>query len=158
MAHFEYSSRLLEFMTASTMIPSWRWLWRGAPFLVSIVSFTLFQTRKSSCRNFLFRSIGHVRTGWISDGTRWRPSGPRGPQSDVVYLYSEYLAESDPAIHASAIRSRAGWIHGLIDVTANGRVQADGCQLIQLYQNLGLDLKSVDNPVESGILNIWQRA
>ena len=91
---------------------------------------------------------------WNTVAAIW---GARDPQSDVLYLYSEYLAESDPAIHTAAIRSRADWIHGLIDVTANGRVEADGFQLIQLYRNLGLHLESTDNPVESGVLNVWQR-
>ena len=28
---------------------------------------------------------------------------------------------------------------------------------MQVYRNLGLHLESTDNPVESGILNVWQR-
>ena len=75
----------------------------------------------------------------------------------MLYLYSEYLGETDPAVHVAAIRSRADWIHGLIDPAANGRNQADGRRLIQTYRQLGLDLSSVDNPIESGILNVWQR-
>src|SRR5260221_13302949 len=70
---------------------------------------------------------------WNTVAAIW---GARDPQSDVLYLYSEYLAESDPAIHAAAIRSRGGWVHGLIDVTANGRVQADGFRLIETYRDL----------------------
>ncbi len=91
---------------------------------------------------------------WNTVAAIW---GARDPQSDVLYLYSEHIATADPAIHAAAIRSRAEWIHGLIDVTANGRVEADGFELIQLYERLGLHLESTDNPVESGILNVWQR-
>src|SRR5205085_7890469 len=53
------------------------------------------------------------------------------PESDVLYLYSEYGAEAEPAIHAAAIRSRADWIPGLIDPSANGRNQADGYQSAQ---------------------------
>ena len=55
---------------------------------------------------------------WNTAAVVW---GARDPQSDVLYLYSEYLAEADPAIHAAAIRSRADWIPGLIDPAANGR-------------------------------------
>jgi hypothetical protein len=33
--------------------------------------------------------------------------GAQDPQSDVLYLVSEDEAESDPAIHAAAIRARA---------------------------------------------------
>ena len=70
---------------------------------------------------------------------------------------SEYFGESDPAVHVAAIRSRAEWIHGLIDPAANGRNQVDGQRLVQMYRKLGLDLSAIDNPIESGILNVWQR-
>ena len=83
--------------------------------------------------------------------------GARDPQSDVLYLYSEYLAGTDPAIHAAAIRSRGDWIPGFIDPAANGRDQSDGYRLIQMYRNLGLHLESVDNPAEAGTLNVGQR-
>jgi hypothetical protein len=57
----------------------------------------------------------------------------------------------------AAIRSRADWIPGLIDPTANSRLQADGRKLIQMYRQLGLDLHSSDNPLESGISSLQQR-
>jgi hypothetical protein len=69
----------------------------------------------------------------------------------------EYFGESDPTVHVAAIRSRADWIHGLIDPAANARNQADGQRLVQMYRDLGLDLSAIDNPIESGILNVWQR-
>ena len=67
------------------------------------------------------------------------------------------VRETDPAVHAAAIRSRADWIHGFIDPAANGRDQADGHRLIQMYRNLGLRLQAMDNPAESGTLNLGQR-
>jgi hypothetical protein len=91
---------------------------------------------------------------WNTVSVIW---GARDPQSDTLYLFSEYLTEADPAIHAAAIRSRADWILGLIDPAANGRNQADGYRLIQMYRNLGLHLESITNPVESGILSVGQR-
>ena len=33
----------------------------------------------------------------------------------------------------------------------------DGYRLIQSYRNLGLRLEQIDNPVESGLLDVWQR-
>jgi hypothetical protein len=63
--------------------------------------------------------------------------GARDPMSDVLYLYSEYLAESDPAIHATAIRSRGDWIRRLLDPQANGRSQPDGNRLQRMYRDLG---------------------
>ncbi len=91
---------------------------------------------------------------WNAAAALW---GALDPESDVLYLYSEYFGETDPAVHVAAIRSRADWIQGLIDPAANGRNQADGQGLIQTYRNLGLDLAAIDNPIESGILNVWQR-
>jgi len=67
------------------------------------------------------------------------------------------MAEADPAIHAAAIRSRGDWIHGLIDPAANGRDRHDGYRLIQVFRKLGLHLESVNNPLESGILQVGQR-
>jgi len=91
---------------------------------------------------------------WNTAAVIW---GARDPQSDVLYLYSEYFGETDPAVHVAAIRSRSEWIPGLIDSAANGRNQADGQRLVQTYRKLGLDLSDIDNPIESGILNVWQR-
>ena len=57
----------------------------------------------------------------------------------------------------AAIRSRADWIQGLIDPVANGRNQADGQGLTQMYRKLGLHLSAIDSPIESGILSMQQR-
>ena len=75
----------------------------------------------------------------------------------MLYLYSEYLGEAEPAVHAAAIRARGVWIPGLIDAQANNRNQADGGRLIQMYRELGLQLKTIDNPRESGVVKLWQR-
>jgi hypothetical protein len=81
----------------------------------------------------------------------------RDPESDVLYLYSEYFGEGEPAVHVAAIRGRGLWIPGAVDPAANGRDQVDGRRLIQMYRNLGLALGTIDNPFESGILDVWQR-
>lgn len=79
-------------------------------------------------------------------------------QNDVVYLYSEhYRGQAEPSIHAEAIRSRGDWIRGVIDPASNGRSQHDGIQLIEQYRELGLNIESADNSVESGIYKVWQR-
>src|SRR6516225_3175017 len=92
---------------------------------------------------------------------RWRTIaaiwGARDPESDVLYLYSEYFAGAESAVHAAAIRARDEWIPGLIDAQANGRNQVDGSGLIQMYRRLGLTLQTIDNPLESGVLNVWER-
>jgi hypothetical protein len=83
--------------------------------------------------------------------------GARNPQSDVLYLFSEYHAEADAAIHAAAIRSRGDLLVGLFDPKANGRNQADGHRLMQVYRKLGLSLQVAASPIESGILSVWER-
>ena len=92
---------------------------------------------------------------------RWQTAvaiwGAIDPASDVLYLYSEYWGDADPAVHVAAIRARADWIPGLIDPTANGRERSDGVRLSQMYRNLGLHLQHIDNSIESGILEVSQR-
>lgn len=91
---------------------------------------------------------------WNTVGAIW---GALDRQTDVLYLYGEYLAESDSAIHAAALKSRGEWIKGLIDPRGNGRVEADGYRLLEHYRKLGLRLETIENSVESGILDVWQR-
>lgn len=79
-------------------------------------------------------------------------------ESQTVYAYSEhYRGQAEPSVHAEAIRARGEWIPGTIDPAARGRSQDDGVQLIQQYQDLGLNLTPADNAVESGIYAVWQR-
>jgi len=83
--------------------------------------------------------------------------GARNPESDVLYLYSEYYADSDPAVHAAAIRSRGEWITGFMDPGANGRERLDGSRLMEIYRKHGLKLQSVVSMLESGILEVSER-
>jgi hypothetical protein len=83
--------------------------------------------------------------------------GAYDPQADVLYLYSEYRGAADPAVHVASIRARGEWIPGLADPSANGRSQSDGMRLLQRYRDLGLQLRSIDNTMEAGIMEISQR-
>jgi phage terminase large subunit-like protein len=79
-------------------------------------------------------------------------------ESQTVYAYSEhYRGQAEPSIHAEAIRARGDWIPGVIDPAARGRSQRDGEQLMQQYQDLGLNLVEAKNAVEAGIYAVWQR-
>jgi hypothetical protein len=91
---------------------------------------------------------------WLATAVIW---GARDPESDVLYLYCEYFREAEPAAHVAAIRARGVWIPGLIDAQANGRTQVDGARLIRMYRELGLALQPIDNPLESGVTDLWQR-
>jgi hypothetical protein len=92
---------------------------------------------------------------------RWNKAvaiwGARDPESDVLYLYSEYRGDADPAVHAAAIRARGDWIPGVVDPTANGRTLLDGQLLVRMYREQGLGLQAVENKLESGILAVGQR-
>ena len=79
-------------------------------------------------------------------------------ETDTLYLYSEhYRKEAEPVIHAEAIKNRGAWIKGAIDPAADSRNQIDGRNMLEMYENLGLNLVQADNAVESGIFNVWTR-
>lgn len=93
--------------------------------------------------------------GWNRTAAIW---GAEDRESGTIYLYSEYYrGEAEPSVHAQAIKARGAWIRGVIDPAARGRSQADGQQLIQKYNDLGLDLTAANNAVESGIYEVWDR-
>lgn len=93
--------------------------------------------------------------GWNRTAGVW---GAHDRETDVVYLYSEhYRGQSEPAIHAEAVKARGDWIPGAIDPAARGRSQIDGEQLLAIYERLGLRLTPADNSVESGIYDVWER-
>lgn len=79
-------------------------------------------------------------------------------ESDVLHIYSEYYrGQAEPSVHADAIKSRGLWIPGVIDPASRGRSQTDGVEMLQLYKDLGLDVETAVNAVESGIYAVWQR-
>ena len=93
--------------------------------------------------------------GWNRTAAIW---GARDPETKIVYLYSEhYRGQAEPVIHAHSIKSRGEWIPGVIDPAARGRGQKDGTQLLEQYQDLGLDLTTAVNAVESGLYDVWMR-
>lgn len=102
-----------------------------------------------------FKRMYALDVGWNRTAALWVAVDP---QSDTWYVYDEhYLGESPPPIHAAAIRQRGGWIPGVIDPAARGRVQKDGTQLIKDYKDLGLNVVPAVNAVDSGIQALWQR-
>ena len=93
--------------------------------------------------------------GWNNTAACW---GAIDPDSDVLYVYSDYKrGQAEPPIHAAAIRARGDWIPGAIDPASRGRTQDDGSQLIKLYRAQGLNLIEADNGVESGIFDVYER-
>lgn len=78
--------------------------------------------------------------------------------TETLYVYDEYYrGQLEPSVHAAAIKSRGDWLSGVIDPAARGRSQNDGEQLLEEYQNLGLDVSIANNAREAGIYAVWER-
>jgi hypothetical protein len=91
--------------------------------------------------------------GWNKTAAVW---GARDNQTGVIYLYSEhYRGQTEPIIHAEAIKARGQWIPGVIDPAATGSSQIDGRRLIDIYRSYGLNLEEAINAVEAGIVATW---
>ena len=102
-----------------------------------------------------FRRCYAMDVGWNRTAALW---GALDPDTDVLFLYDEhYRAQSEPVVHAHAIRARGAWIPGVIDPASRGRSQVDGTQLFQMYQELGLELTIANNAVEAGIYETHTR-
>lgn len=93
--------------------------------------------------------------GWNRTAVVW---GAWNRETDTVYLYSEhYRGQAEPSIHVQAIKARGEWVPGVVDPASRGRSQSDGRQILQQYIDMGLNLETAFNGVESGIYEVWQR-
>lgn len=102
-----------------------------------------------------YKRLYALDVGWNRTAVLWAAIDP---QSDTVYITDEYyVGEQQPPVHAAAIRARGKWVPGVIDPASRGRSQADGRQLRQDYNDLGLHLHDAINAVDSGISGLWQR-
>lgn len=102
-----------------------------------------------------FKQLYGMDVGWNNTAAAW---GAYDPDNDIIYLTSDYKkGQSEPAVHASAIKGRGDWIPGAIDPASRGRAQHDGEQLINLYRAQGLKLQLADNAVEAGVFNVYER-
>jgi phage terminase large subunit-like protein len=90
---------------------------------------------------------------WNQTAVVW---GAWDPTTDVLYVYDCYKrGQTEPPVHAEAIRSRGGWIPGRGDLAEVSRY--DGRRFLDIYRDLGLDLHLADRALESGILATWLR-
>lgn len=84
--------------------------------------------------------------------------GALDPDSDVLYIYDEYMAGGVPELHAAAIKRTAGdWMNGAIDPSSQQSNQFDLDKLIREYRRLGLRVRPADNTVGDGIHRVWSR-
>jgi phage terminase large subunit-like protein len=96
-----------------------------------------------------------VDVGWNRTAVLWLALNR---DTDTLYAHAEhYRSESEPVVHAEAVKARGKWIPGVIDPAARGRSQIDGRQLIAMYRQLGLELTEADNAVEAGIYQVMTR-
>lgn len=78
--------------------------------------------------------------------------------SDILYVYSlHYQGKQEPSTHVAGIHARGAWIPGCIDPASRGRSQKDGEQLLEAYQELGLNLTLAENTRETGLYVTHQR-
>lgn len=92
--------------------------------------------------------------GWKINAAVW---GAIDRETGTLYIYDElYKSKCEPAIVAAGVRKRGDWIPGVIDPASRGRSQKDGTALMDIYKDLGLDIRPADNKVEAGILKMWE--
>lgn len=93
--------------------------------------------------------------GYTATAAVW---GAWDRDNDIIYIYSEHKqGESEPVVHAKAIKARGEWIKGAIDPASRGRSQIDGETLYAMYRKEGLKIFPANNSVESGIFTVWER-
>lgn len=85
--------------------------------------------------------------------------GALDPDTDVLYIYDEYIEEKKiPELHAAAIkRTASDWMIGAIDPAAAQGEKFNGDNLLREYRRLGLRLREADNGVGDGIYKVWSR-
>lgn len=100
------------------------------------------------------RSYG-LDVGWNRTAAIWQANDR---DTSTIYLYHEYYrGQAEPSVHARGIMAAGDWIPGVIDPAARGRGQKDGAVLLNDYRDLGLNLETANNTVESGIYATWER-
>ena len=91
--------------------------------------------------------------GWKVTAAVW---GALNRDTGQSFLYAvHHQAETEPLLHAAAIKRHGTWIPGRIDPSALGRGQTDGRKLIEIYSDFGLELSPAPNAVEAGIHKVW---
>lgn len=92
--------------------------------------------------------------GWNKTAGIW---GAIDPNSNVVYLYSEfYQGRQELPVLMEGIKSRGKWIPGVIDPAAEKLINpTDGKSLFSYYCDAGMEMALADNSVETGLYKTW---
>jgi predicted phage terminase large subunit-like protein len=78
-------------------------------------------------------------------------------EGGTIYLYAEHLfPHAEPSQNAKAIKELGDWIPGLINFSCNKGSQAEKQQIMQLYQELGVNAQHSADGEEAGIFQVWQ--
>lgn len=100
------------------------------------------------------RSYG-LDVGWNRTAAIWFAWDP---DSGGFVAYDEYYrGQTEPAVHAAAIRAKGGdWMTGVIDPAAKGVRGHQGEVLLDVYrEQLGLKLELADNAVLPGLIRVY---
>ena len=101
-----------------------------------------------------FHRLGSLDVGWKITAACWFAIDP---DSDSVYIYSEYYSSGEqPIVHAEALKARGKDIPFVIDGAAHGVSQIDGRNLFDMYRDLGLNLRNANKAVNAGIYAVWE--
>jgi hypothetical protein len=77
-----------------------------------------------------------------------------GPAGGTGYDDPAMVDNTEPILHAEAIKARGDWMQGVADAAAIR--PTDGKQYLHIYQNLGLKLELPDKrSLEANILAVW---
>lgn len=91
--------------------------------------------------------------GWNNTAATW---GAWDRDNGTLFLYACYKrGQTEPAVHAAAVKAKGDWIPGVIDPASRGRSQKDGSKLIEEYSDSGLELTPALNAVEAGIHKVY---
>lgn len=131
---------------------------RGTP---QLGAGAIYQVAESDFVVSPFELPGHWSRGYGLD-VGWRMNaaifGAWDRENDCVYITDElYKGKTEPALIAQAIKARGEWLCGVIDPASRGRSATDGRALMDVYKDLGLDVRDADNAVEAGLTEVWRR-
>lgn len=102
-----------------------------------------------------WKRVFGMDVGWNVTACVW---GAIDPDTDILYIYSEYKGEQkEPLIHSHAIKQRGDWIVGNIDYQANSPSAETGRRLMDIYRSHGLKLVGADKAVDAGIIAVLER-
>lgn len=102
----------------------------------------------------------HFPRGWGMD-VGWKVTAglfaAYDPEAETYYLTGEYYGrQAQPVVHAHSLKRKMAWARqkGAIDPGSRTGSQRDGENLLEEYEDLGLNLEFANNAREAGITHV----